>query len=98
MPASSGIQPGPLSRHTSSVARLCSLSTVALYPAGQDGSCGSHKRSPTPARTTLSVPSVSGPYDAVENMVVEARRKSHWDVHPARDKADEQASNRCCHG
>ncbi len=24
--------------------------------------------------------------------------KSHWDEHPAPDRADEQASNCCCHG
>lgn len=68
------------------------------YSTGQDGSCGSHKRSPTPARTVLSAPSVSGPHDAAANMVAEARRKSHWDAHPAPDKADEQASTRCYHG
>ena len=36
--------------------------------------------------------------DGVVNAAAEARRKNHWDEHPAPDRAGEQASNRSCHG
>ena len=69
MPSGSGIRPEPLSRHVSSVARLCSLRTVARYPASPDGSCDNHKRNRTPARTVWSVPSVSDLPGGAENTV-----------------------------
>lgn len=41
---------------------------VARNPADRDRSCGSHKYSPTPARTAWYAPSASGQHDIVVNM------------------------------
>lgn len=86
----SGIRPELLFRHVSSVARHC-----CPLPCRSEITIDTSRFQP---ELFLSVLSISHLPDGVVNAAAEARSKSHWDEHPAPDKAGEQARNRCCRG